>query len=170
MKKLYKYSFLLVLIFITINIKAQTKPFVIPSVDLKTIDGKAFNSSDISNNGKPLLISFWATWCKPCIKELIAYDENYADWQEETGIKIVIISIDDSKSVDRVAPFINGRGWEFDAYLDENSMFKRAMNVINVPHTFLFDGDMHLVWQHTSYAEGDEDELYELLLNISKKN
>jgi len=113
-------------------------------------------------------MSFWATWCKPCINELIAYDENYVDWQEETGVKIIAISIDDSRSIDRVAPFVNGRGWEFESYLDENGSFKRAMNVINIPHSFLFDGDGVLVWQHTSFAPGDEEGLYELLLEISK--
>ncbi|OQX97553.1 MAG: hypothetical protein B6I20_12380 [Bacteroidetes bacterium 4572_117] len=118
--------------------------------------------------GKPILISFWATWCKPCIKELIAYDDNYLDWQKKTGVKIIIISIDDSKSVDRVAPFVNGRGWEFESYLDENSVFKRAMNVINVPHTFVFDGSGKLVQQHTSYAVGDEEELYELLIQMNE--
>ena len=164
-----KITIILVLTFmISMQLFAQNDKFNFPSVDLKTLDGKTFNTSEINNDGKPLLISFWATWCKPCIKELIAYDENYVDWQEETGVNIIIISIDDTKSVDRVAPFVNSRGWEFDAYLDENSMFKRAMNVINVPHSFLFDKDGKLIWQHTSYADGDEDELYELLLEISK--
>ncbi len=167
--KNYKIAIILLIsFFVLVELQAQEQKFKFPSVDLKTMDGKTFNTSGIVNDGKPILISFWATWCKPCIKELIAYDENYVDWREETGVKIIIISIDDSKSVDRVAPFVNGRGWEFESYLDENSNFKRAMNVINVPHSFLFDGEGKLVWQHTSYAEGDEDELYELLLKISK--
>ena len=168
MEKYKRAIISLISFFLLIQVNAQDKKFNFPSVDLKKLDRKTFNTSEINNNGKPILISFWATWCKPCIKELIAYDENYVDWQEETGVKIIIISIDDSKSIDRVAPFVNGRAWEFDAYLDENSDFKRAMNVINVPHSFLFDGKGKLVWQHTSYAQGDEDELYQLLLKISK--
>ena len=168
MKNVIKILLLLLGVFIIVELQAQDEKFNFPSVNLKTLNGKTFNTSNINNDGKPILISFWATWCKPCIKELIAYDENYVDWQEETGVKIIIISIDDSKSVDRVAPFVNGRGWEFESYLDENSNFKRAMNVINVPHSFLFDGEGKLIWQHTSYAEGDEEELYELLLKISK--
>ncbi len=169
MKKLRSLIALLTSILIIGQLQAQHKNFNFPSIDLKTLDGKTFSTSELKNDGKPILLSFWATWCKPCIKELIAYDENYVDWQQETGLKIIIISIDDSKSVDRVAPFVNGRGWEFESYLDENSNFKRAMNVINVPHSFLFDSEGKLIWQHTSYAEGDEDELYELLLRIAKK-
>jgi cytochrome c biogenesis protein CcmG/thiol:disulfide interchange protein DsbE len=132
----------------------------IPSVDVKTLNGKTFNTSAISNNGKPIIVSFWATWCKPCVKELSAFHENYIDWKEETGVKVIAISTDDSRSMSRVAPFVNSKGWEFEVYCDPNGDFKRAMNVVNVPHTFLVDGAGNIVWQHSSYVEGDEFELY----------
>lgn len=140
----------------------------IPSVNLKTLDGKPFNTSEISNPGKPIILSFWATWCHPCIKELNAYNENYTDWKGETGVKIFAISIDDSKSINRVAPLVAGKNWDFDVFLDTNSDFKRAMNVINIPHTFLVDGTGKIVYQHTSYAEGDEIALYELIKKLAK--
>ncbi len=138
----------------------------LPSVDIKTLKGETFNTSNIKNEG-PIFVSFWATWCKPCIKELIAIDENYIDWQEETGFKVYAISIDDTKSMSRVAPFVNGRAWEFDVLLDSNSDFKRAMNVINVPHSFILDKTGKIVWQHTSYSPGDEDEIYEILKKVA---
>ena len=139
----------------------------LPSVDIKTLTGETFNTSEISNNG-PIFISFWATWCKPCIKELIAVNENYIDWQEETGLKVYAISIDDTKSTSRVAPFVNGRAWDFDVLLDVNSDFKRAMNVINVPHSFILDKNGKVVWQHTSYSPGDEDEIYKVIKSIAE--
>ncbi len=138
----------------------------LPSIDIKTLTGETFNTSKITNEG-PIFLSFWATWCKPCIKELIAIDENYIDWQEETGLKVYAISIDDTKSMSRVAPFVNGRAWEFEVLLDANSDFKRAMNVINVPHSFILDKTGKIVWQHTSYSPGDEDEIYEILKKLS---
>ena len=69
--------------------------------------------------------------------------------------------------MNRVGPFVNGKGWEFEFYLDTNGDFKRAMNVINVPHTFLLDGTGKVVWQHTTYAEGDEEELFELIKKVA---
>jgi peroxiredoxin len=139
----------------------ETKPVSkIPSVSLKTIDGKNFNTSEIANDGKPIIISFWALWCKPCQKELDAFNEHYAEWQKETGVKIYAVSIDDSRSTAKVLPLVNGKSWEFEVLLDANSDFKRAMNVNMIPHTFLLDGEGNIVSQHTSYFEGSELQLY----------
>jgi cytochrome c biogenesis protein CcmG, thiol:disulfide interchange protein DsbE len=139
-----------------------------PSVRVQGLDGKWIQSTALMNPGKPLIVSFWATWCKPCIKELTAIYEKLPDWEKETGVKLVAVSIDDSRSSAKVAPFVSGRGWDFSVVLDANGDFKRALNVINVPHTFLYDGKGKLVWQHTSYAEGDELELYNKILELKK--
>ena len=132
----------------------------IPSAMVKTMDGKKVNSGTFSNNGKPIIISFWATWCKPCKKELDAIHENYADWQKETGVKLIAVSIDDTRSSGKVVTDVKTKGWEFEVYIDENQDFKRAMNVNNVPHTFIVDGAGKIVWSHNSYTEGDEETLF----------
>ena len=146
---------------------SQNQKAQIPSVEVKTLELKTFNTSEISNDKKPIVLSFWATWCKPCIKELDAIAENYEDWQEETGVKVVAISIDNSRSMGRVSPFVNGKDWDYEVYLDPNGDFKRAMSVVNVPHTFLIDENGKIVWQHTTYADGDEEELYELIKKLA---
>lgn len=139
----------------------------LPSVNIKTIDGEAFNTTNIYNDGKPILVSFWALWCKPCKKEMDAYNENYEEWQEETGVKIYAVSIDDSRSTSKVLPFVNGKAWEMEVLLDPNGDFKRAMSVNMIPHTFLIDGEGNIVYQHTSYYEGLEDEIYELVEKVA---
>ena len=133
----------------------------IPAATLKKLDGSKINSNTFSNNGKPIIISFWATWCKPCKKELDAIAENYPEWVKETGVKLIAISIDDARSSGKVVTDVKTKGWEYEVYIDENQDFKRAMNVNNVPHTFIVDGEGKIVWSHNSYADGDEDKLYE---------
>ena len=137
-------------------------------ISLKTLDGKTVESSVIQNDGKPLIISFWATWCKPCNRELNTIKEVYDEWREETGVKLVAISIDDARSASRVKPHVDGNDWEYEVYLDANQDMKRAMNVVNVPHTFLVNGEGEIVWQHTSFVEGSEEELIELVRKVAK--
>ncbi|GIV29340.1 MAG: thiol-disulfide oxidoreductase ResA [Bacteroidia bacterium] len=138
-----------------------------PSVIVKKLDGTKVNTVDIiKNNGKPVVISFWATWCKPCKKELDAMAENYEEWQRETGVKVIAVSIDDSRSSAKVITDVKAKEWPFEIYLDENQDLKRALNIINVPHTFLLDGEGNIVWSHNSYVEGDEDILFELIRKI----
>lgn len=140
----------------------------IPASDVKTIDGKTFNTSKIANEGKPIVISFWASWCKPCKKELEAIAENYTDWQKETGVKLIAISIDDARTSSKAVTDAKTSGWDFDVYLDVNQDFKRALNVNNIPHTFLIDNNGDIIWQHTSYSEGDEEKLYEMVKKTAK--
>ena len=140
----------------------------LPTIDLKTLDNQIINTSKIENDGKPIIISFWATWCSPCKRELNNINDVYEDWVEETGVKVIAISIDDARQVYKVGPYIEGVAWEFDVLLDTNGDFKRAMNVNNVPFTFIMDGSGKIVYKHNNYAEGDEDELYDKVLELVK--
>ena len=140
----------------------------LPNINLKDVNGATKNLSKFSNNGNPIIISFWATWCKPCKAELNTIAEEYDDWIDETGVKLIAVSIDDARSSTRVEPYINAQGWEYLVLLDPNGDLKRAMNVNNVPHTFLVDGNGKIVWDHNNYSPGDEEELYEELVKIAK--
>lgn len=158
-----QFLFLIFLVGITASTFAQNS---LPAVDLKTLDGQIINTSQIENDGKPIVISFWATWCSPCKRELNNINDVYEDWFDETGVKVIAISIDDARQVYKVGPYIEGVAWEFDVLLDTNSDFKRAMNVNNVPYTILLDGNGNVVYKHNNYAEGDEIELYEKILEL----
>ncbi len=138
----------------------------LPNVDVKKIDGSSFNFKNIDNNGNPIVISFWATWCKPCTKELNNIAEVYEDWQDETNVKLVAVSIDDRRSQSKVAPYVNSSGWEYEIYIDPNSDLKRAMGVSTVPHTFLLDKNKQIIWQNRGYVEGDEYELFDEILKL----
>ncbi len=140
---------------------ASVSTTTLPDISLKSIDGDEVNLMDYGTNDKITIISFWATWCKPCIKELKNVNELMEEWEEEYNVELVAISVDDSRNTARVKPMVSGLGWDFDVLLDPNGDVQRAMNVANPPVTFLVDQLGNIVYTHTGYVEGDEYELEE---------
>ena len=135
----------------------------LPDVTLKDINGKEVRVAELSRSGKPIIISFFATWCKPCIRELKAIHELYPDWQDETGVEMYIVSEDEGQDAQKVAPLVNGFGWEYKVLLDPNGTLKRAMNVQNIPHLFVIDSKGKTVYNHVGYTDGGETEIEKYL-------
>lgn len=162
---MFRYGFFLLFVF-AIFISYGKEPKTLPNIKVKNLKGENVETKTFSNEGKPMVINFWATWCKPCILELNNIHDVYEKWQNETGVKIIAISIDDVRSSKKVAPFVKGRNWKYEVYLDENGDFRRAMNVNNPPHSFLLNSKGEIVWEHNGYAPGDEEILYEQIKNL----
>lgn len=151
-----KLLLFLVFAFVTLVTEAQ-----LPAVILKDIHGKSVKTDTLSNNGKPFIIDFFATWCKPCNRELQAISEVYSDWQKETGVKLIAISIDQAQNASKVKPLVDANGWEYDVLLDPNGELKRALGVQLIPFVLVCDGKGNIVYKHNGYTEGAENELIE---------
>lgn len=141
----------------------------LPSVTLKDINGKTVDTATLQNDGKPFIISFFATWCKPCNRELKAISEVYADWQDETGVKVIAVSIDQAQNVAKVKPLVDGYGWEYEVLLDPNSDFKRAMGVNMIPAVFIIDGDGKIAESRSGYTDGSESHLIDKVRELIAK-
>lgn len=157
-----KYLTSLLVALFTLNSFAQndnSSLSLLPEITLKNIDGKDVKLSDYGANQKITVISFWATWCKPCIKELKNMNVLLEDWVEDYNMELVAISLDDSRNAAKVKPTANALNWDFDVLLDPNGELQRAMNVANPPVTFLVNQSGQIVYTHTGYVEGDEYDL-----------
>jgi cytochrome c biogenesis protein CcmG/thiol:disulfide interchange protein DsbE len=158
---------LLILFVLFLNLASNAQGSSLPAATLKNLDGKDVQTADLSNDGKPMLICFWATWCSPCKKELNTYADFYEEWQKETGVKIYAVTIDDQRTVNSVKPYVNSVSWEYEILSDVNKTFSQAMGVNSPPHTFLLNGKGEIVWQHVGYTPGDEEEVHEQLLKLT---
>lgn len=141
----------------------------LPSFKLKTIEGKTIDTQTLSNDGKPFIIDFFATWCKPCNRELSAISEVYDEWQKETGVKLYAVSIDKAQNANKVKPLVNQHGWEYEVILDPNSEFRKSFGGEMIPFVIICDGDGKVVYKHNGYTEGAEQELIEKVRELVKK-
>ena len=161
---MFKKTFLMAAVALT----ALTASAAIPSVTLKDMNGKTVDTATLSNDGKPFVIDFWATWCKPCVRELKAIADVYDEWVEETGVKIYAVSLDEAQNEQRVKPFVENKGWEYEVLLDPNGDFKRQLGVSDPPHVFVVDGEGNIVWNHQGYVDGSEEEILEAVKKAMK--
>lgn len=133
-----------------------------PKVVLKDIKGNTVSTDSIGNQGYPVIVDFFATWCKPCNRELSAIAEVYEDWQKETGVKLVAISIDQAQNIHKVAPLVEENAWPWETVLlDPNSEMKRALGIQMIPYVLILDGKGNIVYKHNGYTDGAEEELIE---------
>lgn len=154
MKKLY-LSFLFAFFGVWTSLQAQ-----LPAITLKNIDGKSVRLDTLSNDNKPMILSFFATYCKPCLRELNAIKELYADWQEETGVKLVAVSVDKAQNINKVKPLADANEWSYEVLLDPNGELQRAMGAHLIPFVLVLDGNRKVVFKHNGYTDGAENELY----------
>lgn len=138
----------------------------LPQLTLKTIDGASVDVSTLSNDGRPFIIDFFATWCKPCNRELSAIAEVYEAWQMETGVKLIAVSIDKAQNTNKVKPLVDQYGWEYEVLLDPNSDFLRALGGTQIPYVIIVDGEGKIRYKHTGYTDGAEDELIEVIRGL----
>ncbi|MBR5197812.1 MAG: TlpA family protein disulfide reductase [Alistipes sp.] len=152
-----KLMFLMLALMVGVSASAQN----LPDVKVESQEAKVISTLDLVD-GTPMIISFWSTTCKPCIMELNAINDNLVDWLEEVDMKVVAVSVDDARTVSRARAMTKGQGWDdYVCVYDKNQDFKRAMNVSLTPHTFIVDGKGKIVYSHSGYTPGSEQELFE---------
>ena len=139
----------------------------LPSVEVRTLDGQTVDIQQYAQDGKITVLSFWATWCSPCKKELDAIADLYEYWQEDYDVEIVAITIDTQRALAKVKPMVAAKGWSYTILSDANQQLQNALNFQTIPQTFVLDQDGQIVYSHSGYIPGDEYELEDKLKKLA---
>lgn len=157
-----KFILSIALLFVSMAVMAQ-----VPSVNVENGKGEVVNTTSLVDGKTPMIISFWATTCKPCIRELDAINDAYPDWIEEADFRVVAVSTDDSRFSSQARALVEGHGWsDFTVLYDKNQALMRAMNVTLTPQVFVVDKNGKIVYSHTGYSPGNEEELIEAIMKL----
>jgi len=154
----------LLLVIISFPIFSQGESEIIrkvPNFKTENLDGEIVELNNEVGEG-PILLSFWATWCKPCIEELAEYKKIYKDYQDK-GFKMFAISTDDERTVAKVKPFVKSKGFEFPVLLDTNSDISRLYYAQSVPYSVILDKKGMIIYSHLGYMKGDEVKVKEII-------
>ncbi|MCB0645219.1 MAG: TlpA family protein disulfide reductase [Saprospiraceae bacterium] len=135
---------------------------IFPDATLKTLDGKSVSIKDELAKNKLTYVSFWATWCAPCKRELDAMAELFPGWREKYNLNVIAISVDDARGFAKVPSLVKSKGWEYVILSDMNNTLQQSLNFQSIPQTFLVDAQGNILYSHTGYSPGDEFELEEL--------
>lgn len=138
-----------------------------PDFTLTDLGGKKVKLSDVYKDG-PVLVSFWSTWCKNCPAEMKHFQRFYDKYKDQ-GLTVLSVSIDNSKTVAKVKPWIMGNRFSFPVLLDTNNDVMRLYHVRPVPHSFVVNQKGEIVYSHVGFRPGDEKGYEKTILELLTK-
>jgi peroxiredoxin len=138
----------------------------IPDAKVETLTGSEVELAEQLADDKYTIISFWATWCKPCKKELSNLNYLMPEWKEQFDVELLAISLDNAQTSRKVKSYVNGKGWQFDVLLDPNNNTKRKLNFNAIPYSIIVDKEGKIIYKHSGYKSGDEYEMKDKLKEV----
>ena len=143
----------------------------IPNLDLKLLSGKKTTVYKLLESG-PLLMDFWATWCKPC-KQVMKHLNNFHNEYKDQGFQVLMVNQDTPRSLGKVKSYINSKNYDFFVSIDPNQQIAKKLNGQIMPNLILINQDGSIQWRHQGYMPGEEKEIKEqiqTLLYVHNKN
>lgn len=141
-------------------IQAQKiKQFPLNSI-VYDLNGNPIMMGDIlKNDDVPVIVDFWATWCRPCLGAINNTHKKYPTWKKEDGVKMVLISIDREDKIEAIKAMAEKKGWIYELYIDKEKAIQKRMGITQIPNTFLINEAGEVLHHEVGYVTGDENVL-----------
>lgn len=152
-----KLSLLIVTIFFGFCTSVFSQNPAYPSARLLTLDGTYISSSEILENDAPTIMIFWSANEQKCCDQIALMIDAREKLEELTNVNIIAICTNSDGLSSRLKPFVNGKDWDIDVYIDYNSDFKRAMNIPSTPFTIVFNEEEELICEYNGYCAWADD-------------
>ncbi|MDQ3031398.1 MAG: TlpA family protein disulfide reductase [Myxococcota bacterium] len=136
------------------RVGGRPPPFSLPAATGGPSRGE-FRMGDLIGQS-PVVILFWATWCVPCQQELPFYQSLYERYRDQ-GLRIVAISMDDARSVQRAGPAARRLGVTFDVVTDLDTRITTQLNPRrSAPFSIWVDRQGRITWEREGFAPSEQ--------------
>lgn len=136
-----------------------------PSFALPDLEGNEVVLDSLLTRGI-VVVDFWATWCKPCLKELDFWKKLS---QEFDSVTFVAINVDGPQTQRKVPLLVKSHEWDFVILLDDKKI-QSLYQVKAIPYTFIIGKDREILYQHVGFSKKEEEILRNKLASLVKKS
>jgi peroxiredoxin len=135
-----------------------------PRFEVRTVTGEKLELDELRRRG-PVLIDFWATWCKPCHASMAELEKLY-ERHRERGLTVIGISVDGPRNFAKVRPFASRLGITYPIVLDTDGSLQRDFHVRAVPTAILVDSSGAVARVQQGYRPGESEALERAIVSL----
>ncbi len=162
-----KLTFIIIILFFQ---SAFAQNYFINRNELKTIDGFNIPLNKVLNDTVGTIVIFWEMNDDESNKNLENLNEIWQEKIKPYGINLVSICVDKTGTWYSVKPFVAGKDWGSENYIDFNGKFTRSLCISDIPYTILLDGNNEVKCRYSGYCIGNEEELCNKIIKCIEKD
>ncbi len=129
-----------------------------PDFTLVNLAGEEVSLYEALESG-PVLLDFWALWCKPCLRALPGTNKLHTEFKDR-GFTVLTINTDSPRSTAKVKPYVKSKGYEFEVLMDPNRSLQRLYRFSQIPKVYLIGQDRKIAYAQLGYSTELEQRLH----------
>ncbi len=166
MKHPFSLTLFLSFVLLSASVNMAFGQKTLPEATVVDVLGNDVNIAAYVKNGKPALVTLWATWCGPCRMELNEIKSHYGKWKTEYGLEVVAINVDVPSMATRAIKMFETNEWNYTFMHDKNQELLTALKIQSIPYSVLIDGQGNIKSVQTGFYSGYAKDIETKLKNL----